>query len=229
MRRSVVPVVAVIMALVLTACGGGSGSKKKKKHKQASRPAAVAPAKRSDDDRSEGRDSKGRDSNPAPSGSPTRRPPNLTCADLRNTPVGSRTKPYHRDYPGPLTLRNGQWTGNGATVQVERACSTGDLDGDDLADAVSAVVLNAPGVDQLWSLVVWRNVAGQPRYVTTVQLGNRTAVQSIRISGQHATVVYLTRSPKTPPTTLDIRRTAVYRMSGSGFLEVSHRDTAHTT
>ncbi|SCL40263.1 hypothetical protein GA0074692_5706 [Micromonospora pallida] len=223
MRRSVVPVVALMLVCVLTACGGsGSGKKKRSRDpRPATTAGKAAPGDRDDDDVRIG-------TTPSPTKTPRRKVSDLTCGDLRDARVGSSTTKY-RSYLNPLPLRNGRWTGNGATVLLEKPCATGDLDGDGAVDAVGSVVLDSGGSGRFWSLVVWRNVNGEPHYVTATDVGDRTPVQSIRIADQKATVVYLTRSPGAAMAELDLRRTAVHQLSGTRFAEVSHTDVPHTS
>ncbi|MFI6824458.1 hypothetical protein ACIBJE_26470 [Micromonospora sp. NPDC050187] len=223
MRRSVVPVVALVLVCVLTACGGSG----KKKRSRDARPAAattagkVAPADR-DEDAGPARV----DASPSPTRAPRRKVRALTCADLRNAELGSNGVRY-RGYPNPLPLRDGRWTGDGATVLLQKPCATGDLDGDGAVDAVGTVMLDPGGSGRFWSLVVWRNVDGRPRYVTATDVGDRTPVQSIRIADQRATVVGLTRSPGAAMAELDLRRTAVHRLTGTRFPEISHTDVPY--
>ncbi|WP_416902186.1 hypothetical protein [Micromonospora echinospora] len=217
MRRSVVPVVALLMVCVLAACGG-SGSGKKKRSRDA-RPAAATTAGKVAPDRV--------DPSPSSTGTPRRKVRALTCADLRDAELGSSGVRY-RDLPNPLRLRGGRWTGNGTTVMLEKPCATGDLDGDGAVDAVGTVTLDSGGSGRFWSLVVWRNVDGRPGYVTVTDVGDRTPVQWIRIADQKATVVQLTRSPGAAMAELDLRRTAVHRLTGTRFPAVSHTEVPYT-
>ncbi|MFI6229903.1 hypothetical protein ACIBCR_21600 [Micromonospora echinospora] len=224
MRRSVVPVVALLMVCVLAACGG---SGKKKRSRDARPAAATTAAKVAPADRDEDAGPARGDATPSPTRTPRRKVPALTCADLRDAELGSSGVRY-RDYPNPLRLRDGRWTGNGATVLLQKPCATGDLDGDGAVDAVGTVMLDSGGSGRFWSLVVWRNVDGRPRYVTVTDVGDRTPVQSIRIADQRTTVVQLTRSPGTAMAELDLRRTAVHRLTGTRFPAVSHTDVPYT-
>ncbi|MFB9545563.1 hypothetical protein [Micromonospora sagamiensis] len=224
MRRRIVPVVALVLVCVLTACGG-SGSGKKKRSRD-SRPAAGSSAKKVVTPSTDRDDEARADPTPSPTKTPRRKVRALTCGDLRDAQVGSSTVRY-QGYPDHLPLHEGRWSGeDGATVLLQEPCAIGDLDGDGAADAVGAVMLETGGTGRFWSLVVWRNVGGEPRYVTVTDLGDRTPVQSIRITDRKATVVYLTRAADAAMAELNIRRTAVHRLSGSRFPEVSHTDAA---
>jgi hypothetical protein len=218
--------VALVLVCVLTACGG-SGSGKKKRSRDA-RPATTTAGKVAPADRDEDAGPVRVDATPSPTKAPRRKVRALTCGDLRDARLGDGSVRY-REYLNPLPLRDGRWTGNGATVRLEKPCATGDLDGDGAVDAVGSVVLDSGGSGRFWSLVVWRNVDGKPHYVTATDVGDRTPVQSIRIADQKATVVYLTRSPGTAMAELDLRRTAVHQLSGARFPEISHTDVPHTS
>ncbi|MCI4063007.1 hypothetical protein MRQ36_10635 [Micromonospora sp. R77] len=154
--------------------------------------------------------------------------PALTCKQLAGAHVGS-AKVKFNGYPDYIPLLDGIWNGeDGASVELQKPCGIGDLDGDKAADAVGVVTLRAGGVGQFWTVVVWHNSAGKPAYRTLVDLGDRNPVTSISVSGQRATVVWLTRSDGRSMAELDIKRTTVYQLAGTALTEVGHTDAAYT-
>ncbi|MGC4804015.1 hypothetical protein [Micromonospora sp. DT233] len=161
---------------------------------------------------------------PAP---PPKQVPALTCQQLASAHVGSAEVPY-LDYADYLPLTDGVWSGeDGDTVTLRKPCGIGHLDGDGAVDAVGTVSMNGGGSGTFFTLVVWRNVDGKPVYRTATELGDRTPVVSITVSGGKAKVVWLTRSADRSMAELNIRRTSVYRLSGTAFTEVSHTDAPY--
>ncbi|MFC8846581.1 MULTISPECIES: hypothetical protein [unclassified Micromonospora] len=153
--------------------------------------------------------------------------PALTCKQLAGAHVGSTEVPY-QGYADYLPLSEGVWSGeDGATVTLQKPCGIGDLDGDGAADAVGAVALKAGGTGTFHTLVVWHNADGEPVYRSLAELGDRTPVESISVSGGAAKVVWLTRSDGRSMAELDIRRTSIYQLSGSTFSEVSRTDAPY--
>jgi hypothetical protein len=65
--------------------------------------------------------------------------------------------------------------------------------------------------------------------VAVTDLGDRNPVQSISIAGQKATVVYLTRTDGSPMAVVNVKRTAVYKLAGSHFTELSHTDAPYSS
>ncbi|MBM7082206.1 hypothetical protein [Micromonospora humidisoli] len=151
----------------------------------------------------------------------------LTCAHLAGAKLGSSKTPYN-GYPDYLPLTEGQWSGeDGATVTLQKPCGIGDLDGDGADDAVGVVSVNSGGSGTFYTVAVWRNSGGLPVFRALTDLGDRTPVVSISVAGRRATVVWLTRSPSRGMAELDIRRTSVYKLSGSTLTEVSHSDAPY--
>lgn len=233
MRRTLPSFAALTLACLLTACGGDSGTTASASTTvtpaaatpRASTPAAIAP---SADTATGTPTGAGAPAEPAP---PKPKPPTapaLTCAQLADARLGSAAAPYN-GYPDHIPLTEGIWNGeDGATVELQKPCATGDLDGDGAADAVGTVRLRAGGTGQFWTVVVWRNSGGEPAYRALVDLGDRNPVTSVSVSGQRATVVWLTRSDGRGMAELDIRRTSVYRLSGTTLVEVGHTDAPYT-
>ncbi|MEH0842599.1 hypothetical protein V6U81_09440 [Micromonospora sp. CPCC 205711] len=154
--------------------------------------------------------------------------PALTCKQLLGAHLGS-AKVRYNGYPDYIPLLDGIWNGeDGASVELQKPCGIGDLDGDRAADAVGVVTLRAGGVGLFWTVVVWHNSAGKPAYRTLVDLGDRNPVTSISVGGQKATVVWLTRSDGKSMAELDIKRTTVYKLSGTTLTEVGHTDAPYT-
>ncbi|WP_327029776.1 hypothetical protein OG989_04615 [Micromonospora sp. NBC_01740] len=219
MRRKLIPVVALSMACLLaftTACSTGS---RKKRNRSADRTAGTA-AKRDDVD-----------ATPATTRAtptPRRTGDQLTCLELRDTRIGSR-KVRYRGYAAPLRLSNGRWADrDGTTVELQRPCGIGDLDGDGAGDAIGVVMLDGGGTGRFFTLAAWRNLRGEPDYQAQVDLGDRTPVESVSVRDGRATVVYLTRPAGGPMAELSIRRTAVYQLRGAALAELSHTDARVT-
>ncbi|MER5335021.1 hypothetical protein [Micromonospora sp. NPDC002717] len=211
MRRKLVPVVALSMACLLaltTACSTGN---RKKRDRSADRPAGTG-AKRDDVDAAR--------TTPAPRHAGDQ----LTCPELRNTRIGSSRVRY-RGYAAPIRLAAGRWSDrDGTTVELQRPCAIGDLDGDGAGDAIGVVMLDGGGTGRFFTLAAWRNVKGEPDYQAQVDLGDRTPVESVSVRDGRATVVYLTRPADGPMAELSIRRTAVYQLRGTTLAELSHTD-----
>ena len=155
-------------------------------------------------------------------------PAALHCDQLKSALVGSTTISYN-GYHDSIPLGDGVWSGeDGNTVTLQDPCAIGDLDGDGGADAVGVVMLSSGGTGQFWSLVVWHDSNGHPVFTAVTDLGDRNPVQSITISGGKATVVYLTRTADLPMAGVNIKRTAIYKLSGHHFTEQSHHDDPYT-
>lgn len=151
----------------------------------------------------------------------------LTCDQLRNAKLGSPTVKYN-GYNDYIPLADGIWSGEDGVNVSLRECGLGDLDGDGAADGLASIVMNSGGTGQFYSLAYWRNVSGQPVFTALLDLDDRTPVEKITISGNRATVVILTRTPDLPAAAVNLRRTAIYKVSGAKLVEVSHTDTAYT-
>jgi hypothetical protein len=212
-------VVAGVMVLSLAGCGGpddapsGSGSVGDAPSSPSAPAANSAPA-------------------PAPAPAATSAPAAaapLNCGQLAAAPVASAAV-HLADYDAsPVVLVGGKFTGSdGSTVVLQPACGIGDLNGDGAADGLGVVKINFGGTGQFWSLVAWTNSAGSPQLTASKALGDRNPVTDITVAGQRATVVYLTRTDDVPMAGVNIKRTAIYQLSGGSLTEVSHSDVSYT-
>jgi hypothetical protein len=84
------------------------------------------------------------------------------------------------------------------------------------------------GTGQFYSLAVWRNVKGAPVFIAQYDIGDRNPIEKVTIAGRVATVVYLTRTPEQPMAALNIRRTAIFKLSGGVLTPVSQTDEPYT-
>jgi hypothetical protein len=232
MRRTLPSFAAVTLVCLLTACGGDTGTTATASTtvtpstdaSTAAAPAAIAPS---------ATPTTAAPAAPAPAETLTAKPkppaaPALTCKQLAGAHVGSAKVPYN-GYPDYLPLTEGQWSGeDGATVLLQKPCGIGDLDGDGAADAVGVVALNGGGSGTFFTVLVWRNSGGKPAFRALADLGDRTPVLSVKVAGQRATVVWLTRSDGKSLAELDIRRTSTYQLSGTTLAEVGHTDAPYT-
>jgi hypothetical protein len=152
----------------------------------------------------------------------------LTCGQLRNAAVTTATVKLS-DYPSSsINLTNGRWTGGyGAEIVLQDPCGIGNIVGDNALDAVGAVVLSTGGTGRFYSLVAWRNSAGSPVLAATLAIGDRNPVVDISIASKKITVVYLTRDDSASMAELNIKRTAVYKVSGTVLVELSHADVPY--
>jgi hypothetical protein len=169
----------------------------------------------------------------APTAQPSASPPAkpavaaLKCAQLKSAEVGSATVSYNGYHDGIPLGGLGLWSGeDGNTVTLESPCGIGDLDGDGAKDAVGVVSLTSGGTGDFYTLVVWHNKNAKPVCVAVTDLGDRNPVKSIAIANRRATIVYFTRTNDAPMAELNIQRTAVFKLSGGRFSEISHVDVA---
>ncbi|MFG2010865.1 hypothetical protein ACGFNF_17530 [Micromonospora sp. NPDC048868] len=152
----------------------------------------------------------------------------LTCTQLKTAVLGNGSERYN-GYPDPIPLLDGMWSGeDGTVVHMQQPCAIGDLTGDDAADAVVPVLMDGGGTGKFWQIVMYGNIDGKPVYVTMVDIGDRTPVESVSIKSRRATVVYLTRPEDASSAEVAVRRTAVYELSGSRLVEISHTDAPYT-
>ncbi|NYF55587.1 hypothetical protein [Micromonospora purpureochromogenes] len=232
MRRTLPSFAAVTLVCLLTACGGDTGTTDTASTtvtpsadaSTAAAPAAIAPS---------ATPTTAAPAAPAPAQTLTAKPkppaaPALTCKQLAGAQVGSAKVSYN-GYPDYLPLTEGRWSGeDGATVLLQKPCGIGDLDGDGAADAVGVVALNGGGSGTFFTVLAWRNSGGKPAFRALADLGDRTPVLSVKVAGQQATVVWLTRSDGKSLAELDIRRTSTYQLSGTTLTEVGHTDAPYT-
>jgi hypothetical protein len=153
--------------------------------------------------------------------------PALTCTQIRNAPLGSNALKYN-GYVDGIPLSDGTWSGEDGNTVTLTVCATGDLNGDGAVDALGSVRLTSAGTGQFYTLAVWLNSAGDPLFTALKDLDDRTPVQTISIAGGKATVVYLTRHADEPMAQLSIKRTAIFKLSGSTLTELSHSDAPYT-
>jgi hypothetical protein len=154
--------------------------------------------------------------------------PALKCSQLKGALLGSTTLSYN-GYHDSIPLGDGHFSGeDGAEVDLQPQCGVGDLTGDGAADLLGVVSLKTGGTGTFFTLVVWRNVKAQPVCQALYDLGDRTPVVSVTISGQKATVVWLTRTPDAPMAQVNLRRTSVFKLSGATLTELSHTDVPYS-
>ena len=142
--------------------------------------------------------------------------------------MGSPTISYN-GYHDSIPLGGGVWSGeDGTTVTLQTPCAIGDLDGDGAAEAVGVVA--RPAAAPASSTRSWSGTtsSGKPVFTALADLSDRNPVQSITIAGGKATVVYLTRTSDAPMAEVNIKRTAVFTLSGHTFAEQSHSDQPYT-
>lgn len=152
----------------------------------------------------------------------------LTCAQLKTALLGSTSISY-QGYHDSIPLSGGTWNGeDGNTVTLKAPCAIGDLDGDGSADAIGVVELTNGGTGQFWTLAVWHNSHGNPVFTALHDLDDRNPVQTITIAGGKVTVVYLTRTADAPMAEINIKRTAIFKLSGHHLNELSHTDVPYT-
>jgi hypothetical protein len=152
----------------------------------------------------------------------------LKCSQLKGALLGSPTLSYN-GYHDSIPLGDGHFSGeDGAQVDLQPQCGAGDLDGDGAGDLLGVVSLNNGGTGTFFTLVVWRDVKGQPACQALYELGDRNPVVSVAISGQKATVVWLTRTPDAPMAQVNLRRTSVFKLSGKTLTELSHADVPYS-
>jgi hypothetical protein len=156
-------------------------------------------------------------------------PAPLTCGQLATAAVGSASIGLADYDAGAVVLAGGRYTDStGRLVALQPPCGIGDLNGDGAADAIGAVKISSGGTGQFWTLVAWANNAGNPQLTASKALGDRNPVTDITVAGQRATVVYLTRTPDVPMAGVNLKRTAIYQLSGGSLTEVSHTDVPYT-
>jgi len=146
-----------------------------------------------------------------------------SCDVVRGAQLGNAATPY-REFT-EVQFSDGVWS-NEAGVKAEiTACATGDIDGDGPDDALAAVELTPVGENaQPWTLGLWQDNNGRAAFVTLLDLGDRTPVVSVELNGAFATVVWDTRGPSDPMTTVTIRRTSVFKLVAGNLVETSHTD-----
>jgi hypothetical protein len=154
----------------------------------------------------------------------------LACTQLATAQVATVAKPLADFAPGPVTLTAGRFTASdGTLVELQSQCAIGDLNGDGVGDALSVVKISSGGTGRFYTLVAWTsNNSGIPQLAASTALGDRNPVTDISIAGGKATVVYLTRTADVPMAGLNLKRTAIFQLSGGTLTEVSHTDVSYT-
>jgi hypothetical protein len=153
----------------------------------------------------------------------------LNCGQLQNAAVTTATVKLP-DYPfDSINLAAGRWSAeDGTEILLKSPCAIGDLVGDASADAVGVVTISTGGTGLFYQLVAWRNSSGSPALAATASLGDRNPVTSLSIASKKLTVVYLTRTSDASMAELNLRRTALYKVSGKALVEISHTDEPYT-
>ncbi len=153
----------------------------------------------------------------------------LACRQLPDASIGSPTIRLADYNAGAVQLSGGRYTGpDGSLVELQSPCGIGDLNSDGVFDAIGVVKISAGGTGRFYTLVAWlSNNSGVPQLAASTALGDRNPVESITIAGNQATVVYLTRTPDVPLAGLNLRRTAIFRLTDTGLAELSHVDAPY--
>ena len=214
MRRTLLPLAALALVLVAGGCNveinGG---------------ATPGPSGSSEADDPFGDGSSANDNVSPTAAAPTKKTvPALTCNQVAESELGS-AKVRYNDYADPIPLTEGRWAGeDGVVVALQPPCAIGDLTGDGAADALRAVMLDGGGTGKFWGVVLWRNVKGEPAYVTVAEIGDRTPVESVTIAAGRVRVVYLTRPDDASMAETIIERTATYELHGDKLVEIGWTD-----
>jgi len=160
-------------------------------------------------------------------------PVNVTpsCAEIKNATVKGLIDPYYSFGDAGATLVDGLYSGNGGLVlAVQQPCTTGDL-GAEIGNVTVGTIMNSVTgtTGKVWSVMLCNTVKG--RVVCTVHfaLTDRDPIESVAVSGQRLTLVYLTRPDGGDPAVTTIRRTAVYAPDGTILKEQSHTDAPYTS
>jgi hypothetical protein len=153
----------------------------------------------------------------------------LTCAQLSEAPVTTAAVKLP-DYPfDSINLTGGRWSAeDGTEILLQSPCGLGDILGDAGLDAVGVVTISTGGTGRFYELVAWRDANGTPVLAATTALGDRNPVLSISIAAGKITVLYLTRTDSAPMAVLDLKRTAIYTVSGTTLLQLSHSDVPYS-
>jgi hypothetical protein len=150
------------------------------------------------------------------------------CEGVGFAEVGSATVKY-QGQPDPVRLHEGRWSDLAGNEVDLKACATGDLDGDGSPESLAALEFRPfDGPGRFWTLVAWHVGGDAPNFIGLKDLDDRTPVQSIDISGNVATVVWLTRAPGQPLAAVTIKRTSKVKLTGATLTEVSHVDEPYT-
>ncbi|RGC67834.1 hypothetical protein C5N14_16630 [Micromonospora sp. MW-13] len=218
MRRTLLPLLTIALVTGL-ACGAGDESPAESERVTGATSGPGSRATDADDAPADRRTAAPTNHSTAPA-----RTKPLTCKQLETAWLGSAGQPYN-GYHSPIRLTDGLWSGeDGVVVQLQWPCAVGELTGDDAADAVVPVLMDGGGTGKFWQLAVFRNANAGPAYLTMTEIGDRTPVEQVSISGRQVTVTFLMR-PDDPSSPVDvIRRTAAYRLDGDQLVATGHTD-----
>ncbi|MGC9371627.1 MAG: polysaccharide deacetylase family protein [Paracoccaceae bacterium] len=125
---------------------------------------------------------------PTATRTPTPTPlPDLTWQQLRNLTYALEGLPV-----GSIALEDGIWRGpDGLTVQLADVATFGDLDGDQLDDAVALLVTRPVEGDPRYTLAAVLNRGGAPEPTASVRLGEGVIVRSVTLRSGRVTVEML--------------------------------------
>jgi heat shock protein HslJ len=97
----------------------------------------------------------------------------------------------------------------------------GDLNGDGAGDAAVILAASGGGSGTFITLEVLRNDNGAPHHVATVQLGDRTRIESIEIDAGLLTLRMLTHGPVDPACCPTVHATRAYQLQDEELILVS--------
>jgi hypothetical protein len=154
-----------------------------------------------------------------------------TCTEIRGATVTGLIDPYYGFGDAGATLTDGQYAGDGGLVlAVQQPCATGDLGGEIGTVTVGTIMNSVTGTTgRIWNVMLCGKPKGQVRCVVHFALDDRDPIESVSVSGQQLTLMYLTRPDGGDPTVDTIRRTAIYAADGSILKERSHTDTPYSS
>lgn len=140
---------------------------------------------------------------------------------------------YFGIYEGPVELVDGAYEGepfvpNGAArPRVELLTDlylTGDIDGDGKDDAWVLLNENSGGTGQILYLAAVADIAGEPRNLDTVVIGDRVDVMGLAAADGNARLDYVAPGPGEPACCPTRMITAVYGMRNGELTELSRED-----
>ncbi|WP_018351389.1 hypothetical protein [Longispora albida] len=210
--------VAIAMLVLATGAACGEPDREKKAGPEAPATATMSPAAPG------GTPASGRpavSASAAKSSAPAAKA--MSCADVQRARVRGSRAPYTA--AGFVLTGGRHTTPDGTTVAAQQPCATGNLDPHGGLTTVATVMASMDGTTgRYWSLMLCKLDAGAPVCTVAVMLDDREPVESVAIAKQTATVVYLTRTPGTPPAAVNVRRTVTYQFGGNTLHELSRTD-----
>jgi hypothetical protein len=153
-----------------------------------------------------------------------------TCAEVREGTVGGLIDPYYAYDPAGAPLSGGMFSGaDGLVFAVQEPCATGDLGGD-IGNVTVATVMNSVEntTGRFWNVMLCTPGEGRAKCRVNIALNDRDPIESVSVSGQKLTLVYLTRPDGGAMAAVSVRRTAIYTAVGTVLTEQSHTDTPYT-